>query len=163
MLALNGLANMSVTTASGTPFQWATIAGLYGKYRVDRCRFTAKFFDPSVDGVTVGAQLRGVTVGGANLATVSQRPGNVVANLANTGDQSFTLRGDCDCAKSFGQTKEIYRANYGAVVASNPGASSNDFTLLLRCFALCPYAGVTGNVSCIVELEYDTDLFDVQI
>lgn len=162
VMALNGLYNMSITNAGGQPYVWTTISGLYGKYRVDRCRAVIKFTDPTADGVLVGLQLRGPAVVGNTPTNVIGRPGNVATAMSNTGDQVVTYPIDVDMAKAFGQTKAIYHANYGADVTANPGASSFDFTCFLRVWGANP-ANTVSTVTVEMQFEFDVDLFDLQI
>jgi hypothetical protein len=157
---LNALFNVDITGALGTPFFWATIPGIWNKYRVDRARFMVRFWDPSADGVMCGVQLRGPSVSGATFNTVSTRPGNLVNEISNTGEQSATFRGDIDLARAFGQTKAIYHANYGALVSANPGLSSPDYTCMLRLFAATT-AGAGTTISWTITIEFDVDLFDM--
>jgi hypothetical protein len=162
IIGLNAFANFDITGATGNPAYYTFLTNLYGKYRVDRCRYTIKFYDTTADGVVVGAQLRGVTTAGLFAQSLQQRPGNVTMQLSNTGEQSAVFRCDTDCAAAFGQTKDIYRANYGAAINANPGAGSSDYTLFLRLFACSP-VGTSTTVYCLVTLEWDTDLFDLLV
>jgi hypothetical protein len=160
--ALNGLFNVDLTHSSTTPFMWSVINTLYNKYRVDRARYTIRFYDTTADGCVVGAQLRGATTAGVGITALGNRPGNVVHTMSNTGQQEVVIHAATDCAQAFGQTKAIYHANYGAVVSSNPGGSSPDYTLVLHLFlASAVTAAVT--VQYQLDIEYDVDLFDVQV
>jgi hypothetical protein len=135
---------------------------LYNKYRVDRARYTVRFVDTTNDGLLVGLQLRGANCAGSSGATLCQRPGNETRNMSNTGEQTVVFQCATDCAKAFGQTKAIYHANYGAVVSSNPGGSSPDFTLVLHAWMISIVSAVS-TCTVIVEIDYDCDFFDVQV
>jgi hypothetical protein len=162
LVALNGLFNVDITGGAVTPYMWSVINTLYNKYRVDACRYTIRFLDTTQDGIQVGAQLRGASCTGQTIPHLSQRPGNVMHAMSNTGEQSVVIRAATDCAEAFGQTHPIYRANYGAVVSSNPGGSSPDFTLILHIFMAANSVAVSS-VLFTVDLEFDVDLFDCQV
>jgi hypothetical protein len=161
-MILNGLSNFDVTGATGTPYLYTFLSNMYGKYRVDRCRYTLRFYDTTADGLVVGAQLRGSTPVGSFVQQLQQRPGNVTMAMSNTGEQSVVIKCDTDCAAAFGQTKAIYHANYGAAINANPGAGSSDYSLTLYAYALSP-VGTATTVYCNVTMEWEVDLFDLLV
>lgn len=161
-LVLNGLAPFDITGSTGNPYLYTFLQNMYGKYRVDRCRYTLRYYDTTADGVVVGAQLRGPTPAGLYIQNLQQRPGNVTMDMSNTGEQSVLIKCDTDCAAAFGQTKAIYHANYGAAINANPGAGSPDYSLTLWAYVISP-VGTATTVYCNVTMEWEVDLFDLLV
>jgi hypothetical protein len=160
---LNGPFNCNFTTSSGTPFQWAAVAAAYNKYLVVKAKFQVRFYDPDVDGAVVGVQLRGPTVIGATASVLRLRPGNMNQEMANTGEQSLTMRGDVDCARAMGEISSVYRANYGALVTATPGGGSADFSCFLQVFCVSTIGGTATNLKLDVKIEYDIHFKDLVI
>jgi len=160
---LNGLHTIDFTNSVGNPWEWAVASAIWAQYVVLRARFVIIVSDPTADGLCCGVQLRGPTVSGATNLVCCTRPGNKAQILSSTGEQRVAFRGDINLPLAFGRSLEVYRSNYGANVGANPGgATPADYSCMLRFFGISSAGGASTTFNTKVEIEFDTEMFDLQ-
>jgi hypothetical protein len=156
--ALNGIAVCDLTSASGTPYDYARAAVIYNRYFVRRARFSIKVFDPDVEGILTGVQLRGPTPTGLSIGAVLNRPGTASHAISNTGDQFIYYKGEIDCAQAMGLTQALYQASSSPLIGANPGSS--DFTTILYAWFASTVGSTAIQIKVDVDIQYDVVLFD---
>lgn len=144
-------------TGDYQPYGYNTMALLYGRYLVDRAYLDIEFFDPSVDGMTVGFKLGGSDPTGLAINVAQQQPFTAIQTLSNTGDQRASFQIAVPLHQVAGLLKRQYQdepAQYGAAVGSNPSRILN-----LRVFAAGVGSG-TPTVRVNVRIVYFTQWYD---
>jgi len=105
------------------PYGFNTLALLYGRYIVEKVFMDLEFFDPSVDGLTVGFKLGGSDPTGQQINVVVQQPFTAMQTISNSGDQRAHFQIGFPIHQILGLTKTMYRDEqnqYGAAVSANP-------------------------------------------
>ncbi len=160
-VATYGLNALYDPQQSGTgdyqPYGYNTMSLLYGRYLVDRAYLDIEFFDPSVDGMTVGFKLGGASPTGLAINVAQSQPFTAIQTLSNTGDQRAQFQIPVPIHQVAGLLKRQYQDEpdqYGAAVGSNPSRIINLFL-----FAAGINSG-TPTVRVNVRIVYFTQWYD---
>ncbi len=110
-------------TGDYQPYGFNTLALLYGRYIVTSVFMDLEFFDPSVDGLTVGFKLGGSDPSGQQINVAVQQPFTAMQTISNSGDQRAHFQIGIPLHQIVGITPGMWRDEqnqYGAAVSANP-------------------------------------------
>ncbi len=144
-------------TGDYQPYGYNTLALLYGRYLVKSAYLDIEFFDPSVDGMTVGFKIGGSDPSGLAINVAQQQPFTAIQTLSNTGDQRASFQIPVPIHSVLGLSQRQYEdelGTYGAVVGSNPSKIVN-----VRLFAAGVGSG-TPTVRVNVRIVYKAQWYD---
>lgn len=142
--------------AGGTTIRgWGDLDGLYHDYTVYGAKVNISFFDPTGDGIRVGAKLRleyGDSAIGIALPTIVDMPMTYISGLANSGKQRKVFNLYVKPWSLLGVSKLEYMANpsgFSSAMNSSPTRSA-----FLDVFAVQPHGTADLNVDFMIKITY---------
>ncbi len=158
---LNALYDPYYTGAGHQPYGFDQVMATYGKYRVQRVSYRITFTTPGAanDMLCTASVSPGTSASLASLAPARplEWPNSTHGHLSSAGTRLCVLTGSVDLHVICGVSKQRYDAD-DTFVGS---VSANPSQLALLSIAVASYSGAASEAcSCLVELEYESMIFD---
>lgn len=164
--ALNGLYDTDISGTGHQPYGFDQMAGLYRKYRVNKCKLLIQCVDPNEDAVRVAAILQSpdgtINLTSKALDSVKELPMVATRTVNDSGSQKGYISQSIPISAVSGLSKTQFKADlnsYCADVSANPTkvATVNVAAASLRA------SGTAANILCSIKMIYYTTFWERKV